>query len=95
VLYGERSARFDRWTLKHPWRAAVLGAGLPMTLIWSIICSVAVLGTFRGNLGLGSAVLAAVVGVVEVTVVVLATWRYYSQPSNHSGLWRWEESGQH
>jgi protein-S-isoprenylcysteine O-methyltransferase Ste14 len=26
LFYGERSARFDGWTLKHPWRGAALVA---------------------------------------------------------------------
>jgi hypothetical protein len=89
VPYGESSARFDRWLLKHPWRAAVL-ASLPFTLFW--------LDAFAhsfGELGLGSAVLVAVVAVVEVTVGVTAFWRYFSQPSNYRRLWRWEESGRY
>jgi hypothetical protein len=89
VPYNERSARFDRWRLKHPWRAAVI-LTLPVTLFWFM----GLLGGF-GTLGLGSAVLMAVVLVVCITGVVVATWRYLSQPSNYRRLWRWEESGQH
>jgi hypothetical protein len=78
VLYGERSARFDWWALKHPWQAAALIFALPGAL-----------ASFAVMLAFSRPLLSAAVGGITYFVTGTVFVRYTAQRFRVRRLRRW------